>query len=428
MVNKVHILFILFLVFSTNRLCAQYALVDNITTKDTIPPTDDIFTIGYEIVGDTMFQVRNTNSNGISNLIVTSYNIESGKIITKDTISGLSLSYVPRDITFNSEYIFFTDYSDFVHYRIGDISTIKISKKKYDVTNTLERPRYRNCQFLNDSIVLLSIVYNFHPISSYPGLHLSLYNVKTGQFVKTIHKSFRGVGIAHISRNWVSVLNDRICVVTPLSGLLYEYDFDLNLLKESQLNLFDKANANKNITFEKHIDSLFQSESARLNKIVQKYPIDKDYTHADKYRSYIHSKTYIRKIIDTVSRYFTYIERTFKVDDTTLGISISNKQNLNDIREFILYDVKNSIVQKKVTNWHYLPSSTFSKLEDMFPIDITRETNFTLFFDKQYIYTGSIYPPYLYADGTYKEVTEKVFKHIQKNGYVWTILKYKLSD
>lgn len=419
------ILIIIFLCYEVVAF-AQYKLVNEVISKDTISTIVDVNTIAFEVIDNRLFQIRNCNESGGDCLLVTSYSLDSGQILTRDTIMGLSRNFQVRDIICNGKYVFFTDYDEFVHFEVGKVNTTNITampKWSGQVQNTA---KFRSCEFINDSLVLLYITYRFHPFSSLPGLHLSIYNLNTKIIEKHKHFDFPGTGIAQIPRNWVTVVNQRIYALTPLSSILYVFDLNLDLIEKREIKVFPDTLKNVNKVYEKYIDSSLKAEINRLNNIANEFPVDFEMTHNKHYKSEIFSKEYLNKLFDTIKR-FTYIERIFQIDNDKIGIVVHNGSDGSEYRSLCIYDVVKNINIRKYDNWRCIPKDSLYKKEDMFPVDITREKNFNPFFRKNKIYVGNFFPTSFFSPGAYADISQNIFKHVSKNGYVWTVLVYDLE-
>ncbi|MEZ5017067.1 MAG: hypothetical protein R2800_08430 [Flavipsychrobacter sp.] len=389
---------------------AQYKIVDEVVTNDTIPASEDVTNMAYAIVGDTLFHGRKIADRKI---VITGYRLSSGMSFYKDTIAGLPRSFRFIDISFSANNLLITDYNSYL-----SIALDKHRAPLYKGISPVREgaPVFRNCSFLSDSVALLYIVYNFHPKTRAAGLYLNLLNVNTNEFIKKEYFPFPGVSMAQVSRSWVTVANDKIYAVSPLSGVLFEFDKSLKLVGSKTMSLFDDKTREQNIGFEQYLDS---------SAVAYRQQVLSGNSEKEPQLAGIKSKTY--SLIDTLSKSFTYIERIFPYNKDYIGVSVSNYEYDNKYKDFFVVDTHGNII-KEIKKWNYSVSPYITKPEELFPVDINREKNYFPYFQDGFIYTGSLYNYSLFLQGSVNDVTENIFKKTAQNGYVWSILKYKIEQ
>lgn len=405
---------------------SQYELVNEIETNDFISANSNINEIHYKTIGSKMLQIRKIeqNDNGVSYKISV-FNIGNGEAILLDTLVGVPASFRINDLSFNDKYLFVTGPSKYFYYNIKDGNEFNIKMiKTFVPKKSRVDPPYTNCHFINDSLILLYTIYNFHPNSHDGGLYLNIFNVNSGLFTTKKYYTFPGILMMNCGVNVLTVTNNRIFTVTPLKGKLMEFDFSLNKLKNVQLNVFEKNQVEKNQAFELSIDSLIASEDARLNKIINTNT-QESLSSIPEYKSIIYSKDFIYKFYTEVDSNYTYIDNIFTIDDTLLGITIGSPEDRQEYRRVCIINPRTNKILKEYKAWRCATPLKVSKKEELLTVNLKLPVNQYYYFQGGYIYSGNVFSSKYFFEGESSDISEKIFKDISKNGYKWSILKYR---
>ncbi len=395
-----NILITIVFLFSNNTI-AQYKLVNEITTEEKYPVGFNFSNLAYEICDGIFFQV-NTNNAGI--LIITGADINNGQTKFHDTIYDFPAHFKIQDIAVNKYYICIIGHKKYVYFD-------RLTNEAHLYMNGNNDIAFVNGDFFNDSILVLHTVYNYHPKSSAQGIHINLLNLRTNKFEKTTNHEIPGVATSVINQSWIEVTNNKIIVSVPLTALLYVFDENMNKT-EYKIEIFDSSQFIVNKQFEAYLDSLVDDDKEHLT---QRKELN------------IYNKDFISRIIDTMSNNFSYIEKIFVLDNSRIGLTVSNPDNSNRYRDVYILDTKHFKVIKVIKNWQIAIPEYLEKKEDFYAVNLSSNRKMGPFFYDGYLYVPSVYPIALYSNGTADKLFELMFNNIRKNGYTCSLLKYEIN-
>lgn len=396
-------------------------LDDTIYTKLVFDKSTDIKNIFYSCYEDEMYVFEQNVQSNSTDIYITQLNITNGAIVNIDTIAGLPTFFKIKDLIISPAFIMLISFDEYFYYEKGKLNSTGYYNNKKDNSLT-----YKHAELLNDSLVLLYYLYNFHPLDGDAGLHLSVLNTNTKEIESTKFIEFPTIYLSHISNSWLTVVNNAICVVSPLTGTFQFYDYSLNLLNESKPDIdVISRNLNKNQLKVKYYDSIYRSEKDRFEKLLDIYGRDSVDFYKEKFESEIYSKSFIWNTIKTIRSESVFIERVFSINDTTIGISISRPGYEYAYRDLYLYTITNNLVTK-YGKLNTLLNDTVEYIEDYYPVDIKLDkSKFPYFYDGD-IYAYTFFKPSFFIPGPQSDISKLVLKDIYNHGYQFIILKYSM--
>ncbi len=399
---------------------AQYNLVQEKLLTDHIPASENINDIKFAIRGDTLCQLRVLNNDNSEAFKITMYNIVTGVEISSDTLSGLP-KFLVKQLDFNSNYIFIVGNDKYIAVNLKE-GTVNIDIPQDFVLKPFKKiPPYRNCHFLNDSIVLMSVIYNYNPFSRDAGLYMSLFNIQTKKFIKEYFSEFPGVVLSHLNYNNITVSNDRIYVITPLNGEIWQYDFDLSLISKKASSIFSVTDVKKNIAFANESDSLVLFNKKHIDSLlatIEKDSIDKFYS------ANIIDKKYITKIIDSFSLGYSFVANVYCIAEDVIGVCVSRPEYIDNKVDFYIVNAKTGKTIKEYKKWVCSIPLQITKQEDLVTVNLNVGAGNMPYFKNGKVYVGTTLSKLYFEKGKTEDIMEKIFKNNKKSGYKWHLLEY----
>ncbi|MEZ5017068.1 MAG: hypothetical protein R2800_08435 [Flavipsychrobacter sp.] len=385
----------------------NYELREATPTNVKISKDVDLFNVAYKYWQNWLYVFVKEKKEKSAFINIYKINAKTGMLDSRDTVKVSEEYFSIGDILIDDNYILLTSADEYV--------LVKDRKSTYSNFNELKEKQgalnYKHAEKLNDSLVLLYRIYNFHPNDGNSGLHLTLFNVNTQKVEKTRLIDFPSIILSHMNKRWLTVSGDKILYVTPLTGKLYAYDFNLNFVSVKELKL-NKQDFLRNDVLEKTYDSLHSAETYMLrNKI--------------KLESPIYTKDFIGTVINDVRSKEMFIEKIFPIDNSVIGISISNPKTSKHYRDVYVYDVKRDKLVSKNTDWLSWRQDKVSSHNDYYPISINSSPVYAPFFHKRNIYSCTLFYTKTITPSSSDEISMRILKDINENDYQVTILKYK---
>lgn len=91
--------------------------------------------------------------------------------------------------------------------------------------------KYSEVDKVNDSTLLFSVAYIFHPKSQKEKVVLSTFNIRNLEFTKTIQPTIHGIEYSYFSPSWITSINNKIAIVNdPMSYNIAIFDNSFNKL------------------------------------------------------------------------------------------------------------------------------------------------------------------------------------------------------
>lgn len=415
------VLYSLVLLCVANESKGQHYTIKNFLSTELTFPTDFRFeSFSYKIKDTVAYIVLRQSGDSTTTLALTAISTNTGSIISHDTIVNLSPNFKIRDILVSQRFLMLTGKDQFVYY---DTKAQPVFKNTLNDKHYLN---YENVELLNDSLLLLYRICNFHPASGQAGLHMNVIKISD---LTVIHKRivpFPSVLLASMSKKWVTIANNRIIAVAPLTGVLSIYDFELNEQKNETLNICDsqfKANESK----EAYYDSLFNNENIRLANIINKYPIDSITNNWHLVRSELHSKGFIGNAISEIRQQHISIEKMYSINDSILLFSVSKPSYAFSYRDVYYYNVKTHTIIKSYTRWPISIQSTIDGYEDVCPINLALDNSVFPTIGMDYAIVCSLLCPDKIEYGSKDAVTADIMMKLYSEGYRLKIVKYKIN-
>ncbi|MCJ8208087.1 hypothetical protein MUY27_00110 [Mucilaginibacter sp. RS28] len=290
----------------------------------------------------------------------------------------------------------------------------------------LDTINYNDGCKINDSLILLGSTSSYHPADGFAGLNMTSFNSKTMKVVKTRQYQFEGIGLAHMGVNWFTGAGGHIYAITPMSGIVYEFDANLELVGKKNAPI-PWTNATENIKFEHKLDVLIYNEWHRLRNLYAKYGKDSIHKNRALATSEYYSKNYDAFVSDTVRKAFEYVEKMLPYNDSMVVISFCRKGYAFKYRDVFLYNVRSNQITKQMPTWSITKKDTCNQFEDYFPIYISNDLNIAPYFKGDKIYYYTVYNPQLFTPGLKKELDKINAEDISKNNYQWHLLEYRLQ-
>lgn len=97
--------------------------------------------------------------------------------------------------------------------------------------------KYSEIDIVNDSTLLLSVAYIFHPKSQKEKVVLSTFNIHNLKFMNTIMPAVHGIEYSYFSPSWITALNNKIVLVDdPMRYSIKIFDNNFNKLYDIKPN------------------------------------------------------------------------------------------------------------------------------------------------------------------------------------------------
>jgi hypothetical protein len=418
---------IIFAIFFFKAQAQPYHITKEISTGEWIKPGDDILKISFKVYRDTLFQTRVINKdNEKYNLKLTSFNLESGQKINCDTILGLPNSFNIEDFTFNKGKVLITAYNKFICFNFNNMSAGLFSYPE-NLEDKKEPCRFSNCHYINDSLILLSIIYDYHPVDARGGVYLRMFNVNSKQFGNCKFIKIPGIAVSHMFGNWVTVIKEHIYISLPLTGKLYVLDKEFKEVDSVSLPIFNVAEYAENIQYQSYLDFVIDSETTRILNITSKYPPDSVKLHRSEYTSAIYGKDFFSNTIRDTRQKHTYIENVIPVDDSLIYFSVSQPGYATKFRDIFIYDPTKKKIVKKYPHFQCNHSDSLTKPEDFFTINFAIGRLCYPYIHNGYVYSPSLHSLSSFQTGKFDDLSLKLFNATKQAGYKWTIYKYILE-
>ncbi len=277
---------------------------------------------------------------------------------------------------------------------------------------------YNNGYLINDSLVCLYRVYNYHPADGFSGLHLAIFNLNKMEFVTTKKINFSGIGLSNMNANWVYANSEYIYIVSPMTGILHKYDKTLTII-DTIIMPINWSNIDKNVAFQYKIDSTISSEYNRLKDT---------YAMTGKWvRNYVYNSDFIHKTIDDIRAHYEYIEKMMPYNDSVV-LLVFYKPNYNfEKRDLIYYNINSNVVVHSDSEWQCSAKTIINDFEDYFTVNIfVSPNNFPYFFNGKVYYPTFANPNLYKNDKSLDILINKIMGDGKQNGHKWRLLEYNL--
>ena len=276
---------------------------------------------------------------------------------------------------------------------------------------------------LNDSLVLLYSLYNYHPGDGQSGMHMSIFNLKSEKVEKSLVYKFPGVAMGHMTINWVTNDSKYIYAFAGLSGRVFKYDFNLAPISNSIVPIFPDSVRTSNYAFESRTDSIIASEWKDLKQKLLENDTAKEKVT---YKSTVYSKDFMSNNSQDLRAHYTFIEKVFKLNESEVLLTISRPGYFLLYRDVVLYNLKTNTITEKYQNWKTGRAKTISIPEDFYTADLINDQIAAPYFYNNKVYSVNYYDIGIFKPGPVDSLNELQHNEIMQNGYKWQLVKYSL--
>ncbi|MEZ5015587.1 MAG: hypothetical protein R2800_00920 [Flavipsychrobacter sp.] len=355
-----------------------------------------------------------TNKLSTNNKIISyQLDIKTGRNLHIDTLLDIPMYFVLRDIGIQKNRIYlFTD-DEYLYFEPGN------SKNTFQYVNRIDSVlRYEYCEKINDSLLLAYLIYNFHPADGKSGLFMQVINTNNQKVLSKHFEKYSSVALSSLNKRWLTVLDEKIYVISPLTGNLREYNKELQLLNEHVINgMFNKTEVITNKTYENYLQEFIEYNDAVYNNdTIGKYS-----------NNNLFSKEGIQNILDTTEKNFAFIKKIFNINTSVIGICISRPTHNKEQLDLYTYNIKKRELVSVYKNWNCISQKNIMELEDFYPIDLRLQHSRFPNFQDDTVYTYTWLNPKLFTSGNKMDVSSIYLNDIKKNGYQFYILKHKIK-
>lgn len=364
---------------------------------------------------------------GFDNCMRTYNNIDSESLVIK-TIDLISFRLLNVDTIRDKRTDF--GYEMFIPSSKRDVI---IGYKRLLVYNRIDKTIYRqdfdSVKFtagyqLNDSIIVLSIIYSYHPGDGVSGINLATFNLNNHRIENIKRAFFPGTAMSHMGINWTFSSKDYFYAVTPMSGKIYKYDLKLNLMDSSDIPIA-WSNKKSNVAFEKKADGILLRDWNRINNLYKKLGRDSINNNRSLISSDVFGKDFMSYVSDTVRAHYEYIEKVVPYNDSEVILSICKPDYHSQYRDILIYNFKENVIKKRYDKWQTYRKDTVNRFEDYFFASVIFNRKCPPYFHNNRVYTCTLYNPALYTTGSKDSLDVTIANDIKKNGYKWHLLEFQ---
>jgi hypothetical protein len=287
-----------------------------------------------------------------------------------------------------------------------------------------DRHDFDRAEQLNDSLVVLSTIYNYHPRDGYAGLNIHIFNLNSLSIERTRQLRVPGAAMGFMIGSWTTSLKDRFFILSPLSATLMELDKNLSIVGFKSLTAlgFDME---KNKAFESRLDSISYADWDTLyNRNVTTYP---DRFDEASLKLASKGKEFLLSVGTEVRENYDHVEQLLPYTDSVFIITIARKGSKFNKRDLYFYNAFTDKVERRITDFQTNRPDTIQKIKDYFPIILTHYRSALPTFIGNRIYQYSFNDPALFKTGTRDSLDRVYLKDTRKNNYTWRLLEYTLN-
>ncbi|WP_413670120.1 hypothetical protein ACEN9X_09375 [Mucilaginibacter sp. Mucisp86] len=279
---------------------------------------------------------------------------------------------------------------------------------------------------INDSTVLLSRLYNYHPLDGFSGLQLHIFNLNQNKIVKSQRYQVPGVGLGPMLTSLVFANKKNIFYLAPLTGELFVYDLQLALVKRTSVPVHF-SNYSANAQWQKKIDSTIYSDWNFRHHLYYKIGEDSFRKNDALLHTYVDSREFLNEIMNTARSSHDYIEKIIPYTDSIFIITVC-KANYNfKYRDLYFYNVNTNKVIDFKEKWLCSKNDPVTKFEDFFSVDVIFDSQVSPYFYNNKVYTFSTNNYMLYRSAPLDTLKKVMYKDALKNNYKWHLSEYQLQ-
>jgi len=291
--------------------------------------------------------------------------------------------------------------------------------------------QFEKIEKINDSLILLYSLYPYHPADGNPKLNLITYNYQKGKIENERLDLFEGISLGNIVNQWVSVINNRIYTITPLTGKLSVYDLNLFKINQENINL-PELNIPENKQFITQLDSVFYDSHIQFEKYKASHSDATTFSDLGNRKLVFNffTKSKMGNKIENLRTNYCYIEKILPYNDTMAVLSIYKAGTNGDKRKVMFLNIKTFQIEDSIRNWicfQTVKDKPMENIEEYLTVDLGNSPIVQPFFFGGKVYAELITPTQLYRKGmTYKEMQKKIFEWQKKNPLQWQIGVFQL--
>jgi len=414
------ILLLICLLATFTQAGAQYrysrvVYTDSTKISSKIDPYENV---SYRLTPEYLRVYTRIKHDSISKIIIKDIDRISFRVRRLDTISDYISPVKICDVVNNWSYDVFISYGRIMVYNRNKNTTWY---RQYILG---DRHEFKYAEQLNDSLLVLSTAYDYHPRDGYTGLNIHIFNLNSLSIERTRQLRVPGVAMGFMIGSWITSLKDRIFVLSPLSATLTELDKNLSIIGVKKLTTLG-FDIEKNKAFETRLDSISYADWDTLyNRNVTTYP---DRFNESSLKLASQGKEFLMTVGTEVRRDYDRVEQLLHYTDSVFIISIARKGSKFDKRDLYFYNAFTNKVERKILDCQSNRLDTLQVITDYFPIVLTDYKANLPTFTGNRIYQYSFNDPALFKTGSRDSLDRVYLKDTRKNNYTWRLLEYTLN-
>jgi hypothetical protein len=414
------ILLLICLLATFTRAGAQYRFSRVVYTDSTkiSSKVDPYENVSYRLTPEYFRVYTRVKHDSLSKIIIKDIDRVSFRVRRIDTISDHISPVKICDVVSDQNYDVFISYGRIMVY---NRNTNAVWQRQYILG---DRHEFKYAEQLDDSLLALSTVYDYHPRDGYTGLSIHIFNLNSLSIERSRELRVPGVAFGFMIGCWITSLKDRIFILSPLSATLTELDKNLSIVGVKKLTTLG-FDIEKNNTFESRLDSISYADWDTLyNRNVTTYP---DRFNESSLKLASQSKEFMMTVGTEVRRDYDRVEQLLPYTDSVFIISIARKGSKFDKRDLYFYNAFTGKVDRKIADFQSNRLDTLQVTPDYFPIVLTDyKPNLPTFIGNR-IYQYAVNDPALFKPGSRDSLDRVYLKDTRKNNYTWRLLEYTLN-
>lgn len=300
-----------------------------------------------------------------------------------------------------------------------------ISKNEMTKLNS-EEIRASRIEKLSNSELILYEMHPFHPFDGKSEIYINKYNIPNKSWT-TRMIGYESIVLAQMIHQWLCPKKDGFLLVHPLTGIVYEFNSNLNLIDSFSLEIgLSEEAKNKGNQFTHSLYSQKISDDVTLLHL--RDSLGMSFFRSNKVVHTFHTKEAIYKRMDTVRKHFVYVEKILPVDDSLLLITINRPGYGEKYRDVILTN-NSGMKIKSWSKWKCSKQSNgiLTEIEQYFVIDLLNSFWCQPFFRNNKVFKISNLSAQNFKSGTKNELNTFYFKQQAKKRYKkWYLQEYSL--
>lgn len=369
------------------------------------------------------------SQNSMHDVQVIDFNLDSNKV-QHHWKFDLPVEYLPNtDFCIHNGNFYFAQIISTANHKhsTSALFCYNLKNKKISIYSADGKNSFRQIHLLNDSLLLLSDLYAFHPADGIAKAQLYIYNLHKNKVTYSRHLDFEGISISNIVNQWINIIAGEICIVTPLTGKLVFFNNQLIEKDSLQINLpFLNTPANKNFIYS--LDSFLASDIHDYNEFIKSKSPDFLKNHSIQL-DFFRGKGEVAHRIQELRNQHSYIEKVLPYNDSIFILSVYRPKLKLNFRSLYFVNIKNGKIQDSIPKWRCISpeNGKIKKMENYFTVDLGNSHLIEPLFYKGNVYFYSTFPTTLFTPGlSTDEMNNKLFNWEQKNKHIWELLEYKV--